>query len=428
MRKAQEIRNKIDDDRTLIDKIITAAESDNRDLSAHEKSEVDKVLARIEDLHSQLETATKIENERKLRVREALGPQLQKTLFENGHGGGGQPKWSHDRNGNKFCALSKDQSAKALFGHSESGDYDFGHYVLAKQFGCTSSTPDFVKYQIRNDLSEGVNPNGGYLVPSELMPGFVDLARAQPVLIAAGAATVMMGSETLTIPQLATDATVNTVAENTTIPATNMTFSACQLTAYKLASRVEVSRELFEDATELAAQQLTVAMARNMASQIDYFGLRGNGSAQPLGLLNKEGLEETGSVGAITWEDVAGAVLEVRKNNHTPTGVILSPTIHHDLMLLLTGDGSTSEKNWLMAPPTVTDKTMWTSTHMPDTDLIVGDFRNFVIGMRNQVAIEGTTSGGDAFADHQVWLKCFARVAFGQYDLSAFHALRGITT
>lgn len=423
MKSARELRDELHGLRDELDSIMSITKSEDRDLSPDEAARVDEILDLTPKLTQQFETQQKIEHDRLLRNTSRIESALNDLTREVGSNiGRTAGNWKRDSHGRGYRVLSKGERLNSS--KLESDQYDAAHYILAKCFGSQRHTPEHVKAAMK----EGDNGLGGFLVPNPLMDGFHDLARADSVLVQAGITQIQMDSESLSVPCLLQDGTVHAVPENTTIADSNMLFGLKTLSTTKLAMLVKLSRELYEDATELAARQLQLAMAAKMAERIDYYGLAGSGSAEPLGILNNSEIEDTGSIGAIAWEDLAAGILEIREANRRPNAIIMSPLIAHDLSLLTTGDGTNSAKGWLSSPETVRDKTQLVTSNCPDDKLIIGEWQHYAMGVRNQISVEATTTGGNSFADHQIWLKVYARVAFVPLDVTAFHALTGITS
>ena len=216
--------------------------------------------------------------------------------------------------------------------------------------------------------------------------------------------------------------------ENEAFTASDMTFGSNLIVAYTMGALTKVSRELFEDSPSLFAEQVENWLTAKMAQQIDEWGLNGDGGTEPLGILNRSGINSTTSIGAIDWTDASAAVQAVRGRNHEPGGMVVNTTIYGDLLELETGDGSNSARGWLGAPPTMDGVTVYNTTHCPLESAITGDFSKFAMGVRGDMRIEASTVAGEAFERHQIWLKVVARIGFAPLDESAFHILSGITS
>lgn len=272
-------------------------------------------------------------------------------------------------------------------------------------------------------LSTTANPTAGILVPNPLAAGVIDLARNKSVLARAGARTVDMTASTLTIARVATDPTMEVKAENAAFTGSDPAFDAIELTAYTIGCVVKMSRELAADAPNSVAL-IEQVLAAKLAERIDYYGLRGTGSAQPLGLLNMSGLNDEAVSGAVTWDNVLDGVSLIEADNHMPNALIISPTRMNNLRQLKVN----SETNHYAAPPaTATTLTTLVTSNMPDTTAVVGDFTQFLIGLRQGATLEVSTDAGAAFENHQVFVKVTWRGTFAVERKEAFALLSSIS-
>ena len=424
MKTASQLRESIREHRQILDEIIATSESEDRDLTTFEAAKVEQIVARVTEMNTQLTAASAVEKEALSRLEPVARAAINERRAENGLPpiGGSSSTWSRDSKGRGFCMLKRDEKVTSLEGLQPVCENAFGHFVLAKTFGPNSATPR----EIRMDLSGSDNSLGGFLVPERLSGQIIDLARAKSVLMEAGTRTVVMDSDNLTIPKLEGDATVQTKTQNNGFTASNMTFGARKLNTYTAGSLVKMSRELYEDAGDMVAMQLESFLASALATQVDAWGLDGSGSAQPLGLTGRD-IHTTGSIGQPDWTDLSTAATAVRISNHVPECAIMNPAVYGALADIETGDGTNSARGWLNAPPTLKDTRFLQSTNCPLAKLVIGDFSRYLMGVRTGARVEASTEAGDAFANHQVWLKITMRFDFITLDDSAFELLTGIT-
>ncbi|MBN1394764.1 MAG: phage major capsid protein [Pirellulales bacterium] len=276
-------------------------------------------------------------------------------------------------------------------------------------------------------MAENWNSGGGFLVSDVFTRAIIDFARAHTAVIRAGAITIpWTGGDTLKMARVAADPIFEVVAENAELTERELTFGQRTFTAEKIACLISMSRELASDAPN-AAEIVEQTLARALAVEIDRLALVGSGSAEPNGLLYYTGVQSTDSIGAIAWEDVHAAKVAVENNNFTPTGYICSPTIGGNLDIITGGDGANSSKVWLGPPPSLADVPRFTTTNCPDANLFVGQWNQFAIAMRQDAQIEISSSAGDAFKKHQLWIKITWRGDVGCLSERGFHILKGIT-
>jgi HK97 family phage major capsid protein len=399
--------------------IIDQSEREGRDLTSDELRTCESNAEKVRGLNVKIDAARQREGESLAELDRRIASGEIKL-------GDNAPQGSlirYDNRGNKFAILNRDDKAADVYRpECKNG---IGHYILANVFGPNKQTPE----PIRNALSENVNTAGGFLVPDLLAGEWIDLMRARSVVMSAGTRTVMMGSESLSIPKLESDPTIAVKSENNAFTATDITIGSRLLNAYLAGAVVEMSRELAEDSRDMAAEMVTAALVRSLAAQVDKWGIQGTGSAEPVGILNTGGITETdGSVGAIAWTDVAAAAASVRASNHMPTACVLHPTIWSDLYESTTGDGANSASMWKGHPPTLNNVQFLPSTNCPLANMAIGDWSYYLMGIRTAPLVEVSSEAGDAFKKHQLWLKITSRFDFVTADDSAFATLGGITS
>ncbi len=187
-----------------------------------------------------------------------------------------------------------------------------------------------------------------------------------------------------------------------------------------------MSRELAVDSPNFA-QVAEDAISSALAVALDSIGLNGASSLgdngyQIIGLNEDADIAETGSISSLSWAELSAAATAVRGRNHEPNGAVLATSIHDGLLL-----SQTTTNEWLTAPPTLANVGLAHTTSQPTAKAIVGDFRNCAWGLRQNLQIETTTEGGDAFETHAVYIKATWRGDFGTMRPGAFQRLAGIS-
>lgn len=403
-----------------MDTLIYTAKSENRDLSEKEIREYDTAHAEAQLFIAARDQKQK-SGEIQARVNAGEFPNVPDFLRNGGGSGGPGAAWQTDSRGCRYAILNKEDKATSVL--PSKARNEFGHYVLARLFGANGATPSSVRAALTGDQ----NHLGGFMVPEQLFGGLIDLARAKSVLAAAGMRTLLMSSDSLLIPTVESDVTPALRGENDAISQSDPTFGAIRMVAKNAGVMTRVSRELAEDAPELLSEQLGMLLVKAMVTTMDQWGLNGTGGTQPEGLYLASGIGSTGSIGTVDWNDIADAATAIRKLNHEPTSVILSPTRYAQLFNSTTGDGINSAKGWLDIPPTLRGMSFLQTTNNPDTKALIGDFSRYAMGLRTAPLVEATNSGGDAFETHSILVKITCRFDFAPLDASAFHSLTGLT-
>jgi HK97 family phage major capsid protein len=412
MQKSDTIRGEIAALEAEVQDIFELAQMEDREFTASEQSRVDEIQGiggrngLLQSAGANLERAIKFET----RVETLAG-----DFGNRGNGSSGpsaKKRSTMFAKGELVANTYKPPIANAM-----------GECVRAAIVGVKHSS---VPREIRASMTEGSNERGGYLVPTEISSQVIDLARARSVIMQAGAQTVVMNSPEQIIAVVTGDPDFNVHSELDEIPLSDIDFTAASLHAYTITSRLQMSRELAEDAVNFATV-VEAVLQQSLGAQLDYFAINGGTTTKPLGLLQNQDIDETGSVGAIDWTDITAATTTLRNANHEPNSVIFAPSIHDALFNSETGDGVNASRGWLDAPPTIRDKQFLHTTNCPSASVIVGDFTNFIWGVRKGATIEVTSEGAEMFEKHGVQVKIVWRGDFVVVRPAAFHRLAGVT-
>lgn len=246
-------------------------------------------------------------------------------------------------------------------------------------------------------LSEGTDSAGGFTVPTPLASQFIDRLRARSVAMQAGAMTVPMDSATLAMARLETDPDSGWRAENAAIVEGDPTFGRVLFDAKTLAGKLTISRELAADTINIGAM-IENAFAQSMAIELDRAAIYGDGTGtSPTGVWHTSGINAVsmGTNGAAIgdYDDILDTLLALKNANAAdPTAMIANPRTEIALAKLKDADG-----NPLVPPAMVSRIPLLSTTSAPiDEDegtaenassIVFGDFRELMIGMRQQLEI-----------------------------------------
>ncbi len=283
--------------------------------------------------------------------------------------------------------------------------------------------------EFRNDLSTTDNAGGGYLVPNPLERQIIDRVRNQSVLFRSGAVFADLPHGSTTIATIESGASFSSVGEGETIPTGGITFGSKLLNLHKRAVLVPMSEELLSDSYN-AGQVIQDSVLKDAAEDLDNFIISGSTDPSYIGLVDSTLITDTdASTGAISWEDFHNQAIQLRAANEEPTAYILHPTIAGGTDILTTGDGSTSAKSWLGAPPPLNGIQRFQTGNISTAKSIMGDFTQLLIGIKaGTFRVEVSRDAGDYFAKDQIVLKVVYRVDYALTRNSAFARLSGITT
>jgi HK97 family phage major capsid protein len=279
--------------------------------------------------------------------------------------------------------------------------------------------------------------SGGFLMPDPISANLIDLARNQAVLIRAGALTIPMVSKNLRVVKIVTDPTAQWRGEGQTIDESDGTFEGVNLTAHSLAALVRVNAELLDDVPTFAAT-LDMQLAAALALKLDYSGLYGNGSAQPLGLRNTDGVNEQtmGTDGATPsdYDKFLDLIADIEADNGSPDSIVWAPRTKNTMAKIVTG--ITSDKTKL-APPTdfaALTKLVSNQISIAETQgniatastAFMGGFSNMALAIRQNITVEASRVSGTAFEKNQVMVRAIMRADVAVYRPNHFGRLIGI--
>lgn len=317
-----------------------------------------------------------------------------------------------DKDGKVYHAVSL---KKNLFqGRDE--DFSIGRILRAKILGDLKGLNDFEQ----KAAGEGIGAAGGWLLSEEVSARLIDLARNKSCVMEAGAVTIQMATPELRLVKLLSDPTAHWTAEHGEVAESDWSLGPINLKAMQISVLVRSSLELLEDA-ENAGEQIINSMSAAIALEIDRVAILGNGVGEPRGLDVCSDINEISkgvNGGTLTdYDDFSNGCEDIAENNGEANAVIMAPRSFFTLDRLK--EGTTNAP--LPAPESykalkafktnqigVAD-TVGTATNC--SKIFIGAFQNVLYGIRKQLEIETTRSGGTlTFAKNQMLIRCRARL------------------
>ena len=252
-------------------------------------------------------------------------------------------------------------------------------------------------------MSEGALSGGGYLVPSLLSSQVIDLSRNQARVIQAGAVTVPMESNKLTLAKVATPPKAGWKKENESIAESNtMTLGAVNMEAKTLVGMMRMSIELLEDAANIDSV-ISTELSESLALELDRAAMFGKGeNEEPRGVYHTPGIQKIDmgeNGGAIqNYTKFSEAVEMVQNVNGEANGVIWSPRTAGAIDRLADTTGQP-----LRAPASYENLSKFATNQVPN-DLtkgtaqnasvaLVGDWSQLLIGTRTNLILEASREG-----------------------------------
>ena len=162
-------------------------------------------------------------------------------------------------------------------------------------------TPD-----IHNALKEGVDTQGGYLVPEEFEARLIEAATERNIMRTLG--TVITTGNDRKIPVASSKGSSSWVEEEGEIPESDDSFGQITLSAYKLATAIKISDELLNDSVFNLESYIAKSLGERIAEKEDEAFLVGNGTGKPTGIFNATGGGQvavtTASATAVTLDEI----------------------------------------------------------------------------------------------------------------------------
>lgn len=287
----------------------------------------------------------------------------------------------------------------------------------------------------RKALSIGSDPAGGYTVQGVLANEWIDLLRANMVLSKAGARTVPMEGNSLSLARVTGDPVISWHGENAPLTDAEATLGQVTLQAKTVVCLVKMSLELSQDSANIE-QILESTISQAMANAIDSAGINGvtvNAGAAPSGLIALADRNRVTAIGAPTcWDFLVDGMYELAADN-VPMDRIGALVAHPALWKKMRKlkSGITNDNTPLTMPQEVAAlPKLWTTaaplTGGTTATGIIADWRDLLFGVRQDITIKVLS---EAFlgSNLQIAVLAYARVDFAATRQASFCTLEGIT-
>ncbi|MGN8792717.1 phage major capsid protein [Acidaminococcus fermentans] len=157
--------------------------------------------------------------------------------------------------------------------------------------------------EVKDTLTIGSDPEGGYLVPDEYEHTLVE-ALLEENFFRGLAHTIRTSSGDHTIPVVASHGEAAWMEEGSAYPESDGTFSQVNLGAHKLGTAIRVSEELMNDSVFDLESYITQEFARRIGTKEEEAFLVGDGNHKPLGVFQGAEVGVTAAKTAITFDDM----------------------------------------------------------------------------------------------------------------------------
>ena len=284
-------------------------------------------------------------------------------------------------------------------------------------------------------MTEGVDADGGHLVPTEFRATLVRLIETFG-MIRRRATIIPMNREELYLPKLTSGVTVYWPGEASAITPSKPGFDRVTLTAKKMAALVPVSGELLEDSAIAIGNLLATLFAEAMAAEEDRVGLVGSTSGgDPFdGIMEDSTVQEVTMAGttfaSMTADDLLDLTGAVASSAMAGSGFVMHRTVFDTIRKLKDTNGgyiyaqpSAGQPGTIWGFPYELNDTMpaLTDTAVDTSFVIFGNFRHLYFGDRRTMSVAQSIHAG--FTEDITYIRAIQRLAMAVAIGTAFAKL-----
>ena len=237
---------------------------------------------------------------------------------------------------------------------------------------------------VSNVLQEGVDADGGYLVPEEYDRRLIDVLDDENIM--RGLATTITTAGQHKINIAATKPAAAWIEEGGTLTFGDATFDQIYLDAYKLHVAIKVTEELLYDNTFGLENYIITQFGKALANAEEDAFLNGDGKGKPTGIFDKtKGGQIAGTLtAAIKSDDLIDLVYGLKRPYRKSASFIMNDSTLASLRKLKDNNGAyiwqPSYKEG--EPDRVLGYTVHTSSFAPTNAIAFGDYSYYNIGDR----------------------------------------------
>ena len=237
--------------------------------------------------------------------------------------------------------------------------------------------------QISNVLQEGVDADGGYLVPDEYDHRLVDVLTEENILRKLGHKITTSGEHKINIA--ATKPAAAWIEEGGALSFGDATFDQILLDAHKLHVAIKVTEELLYDNAFNLESYIIDMFGKALANAEEDAFLNGSGAGQPLGLFAATGGGTAAiSTASLTADDVIKLVYALKRPYRKNAKFIMNDQTIASIRQLKDNNGAYMWQPSLVAgePDKLLGYDVYTSPFCPAGKIAFGDYSYYNIGDR----------------------------------------------
>lgn len=237
--------------------------------------------------------------------------------------------------------------------------------------------------RVSNVLQEGVDADGGYLVPEEYDKRIIDILSEENIMRKLGTTITTSGQHKINIA--ATKPAATWIEEGGALQFSDATFSQILLDAHKLHVAIKITEELLYDNAFNLESYIVTEFGKAIANAEEDAFLNGDGTGKPLGLFAKTGGgTKAASTDAPTADDFIALIYALKRPYRKNASFIINDK---NIALLRQLKDNNGVYMWQPSvqvgePDTFLGYKLYTSQFAPTNAIAFGDYRYYNIGDR----------------------------------------------
>lgn len=245
---------------------------------------------------------------------------------------------------------------------------------------------------VSNVLQEGVDADGGYLVPEEYDKRLIDVLEEENILRALGTKLTTAGDHKINVA--ATKPAASWIEEGQELTWGDSTFSQILLDAHKLHVAIKVTEELLYDNAFGLENYIITQFGKALANAEEDAFLNGDGKGKPTGIFAKTGGGNvTAEAAAFTGDELIDLVYTLKRPYRKKAAFIMNDK---NLAVLRKLKDANDQYLWQPSlkegePERLLGYPVYTSAYAPADAIAFGDFSYYNIGDRGSRSFKKLT-------------------------------------
>lgn len=238
--------------------------------------------------------------------------------------------------------------------------------------------------RVSNVLQEGVDADGGYLVPEEYDHRLIDVLDAENIMRNLATKITTSGEHKINIA--ATKPAASWIEEGGALTFGDATFDQILMDAHKLHVAIKVTEELLYDSAFPLENYIITQFGKALANAEEDAFLNGDGTGKPVGIFAETGGGQTAGTltAAIKSDDVLDLVYALKRPYRKTASFIMNDKTLLALRKLKDNNGQYLWQPSYQAnePDRVLGYAVHTSAFAPENAIAFGDYKYYNIGDR----------------------------------------------